>query len=79
MISGENVKITIGEIEEEDEREEKGPHTKPAIKDLREWDHKLLARYKPLLCRKSFFSYFCFVAYEVYFFDDCVFYLFFTA
>jgi len=47
MISGENIKISIGEIEEEDEWEEKGPNVKPGLTSLRSWDEKLLARYKP--------------------------------
>ncbi len=47
MIEGENIKITIGEIEEEDDWEEEGPHVKPGLDDLRAWDAKLLARYKP--------------------------------
>jgi CO dehydrogenase/acetyl-CoA synthase alpha subunit len=47
MITGENIKISIGEIEEEDEWEEKGPNAKPGLTSLRSWDEKLLARYKP--------------------------------
>lgn len=47
MIEGENIKISIGSVEEEDEWEEKGPHVKPGVGSLRAWDEKLLARYKP--------------------------------
>jgi len=44
----ENVRINIGEvIDEEDEWEEMGPHPKPGIAGLRDWDFKLMERYKP--------------------------------
>ncbi|MDY6964753.1 MAG: CO dehydrogenase/acetyl-CoA synthase complex subunit alpha [Halobacteriota archaeon] len=44
----ENVQISIGEfIEEEEEWESMGPHPKPGIADLRNWDYKLMDRYKP--------------------------------
>ncbi|MHC1584891.1 MAG: CO dehydrogenase/acetyl-CoA synthase complex subunit alpha [Candidatus Syntropharchaeia archaeon] len=44
----ENVRINIGKIEEEEEEwEEMGPHPKPGIATLRDWDFKLLNRYKP--------------------------------
>lgn len=48
-ISGENVKVYIGEMidEEEEWTEKKGPTIKPGVVDLREWDRKLLERYKP--------------------------------
>jgi len=42
-----DLEITIGRIIEEWE-EKMGPTPFPSIKDLREWDHKLLQRYKPL-------------------------------
>ncbi|MHC1636506.1 MAG: CO dehydrogenase/acetyl-CoA synthase complex subunit alpha [Candidatus Methanospirareceae archaeon] len=43
-----NVRINIGEVvEEEEEWEPMGPHPKPGISTLREWDFKLLKRYKP--------------------------------
>lgn len=47
MIDGKNIKISIGEIIEEDEWEEAGPDVKPDVGHLRPWDRKLLARYKP--------------------------------
>ena len=44
----ENVQIRIGEIEEEEEEwEPLGPHPMPGIATLRDWDFKLLKRYKP--------------------------------
>ena len=44
----ENVQIRIGEIEEEEEEwEPLGPHPMPGIATLRDWDFKLLNRYKP--------------------------------
>ena len=44
----ENVQIRIGEIEEEEEEwEPLGPHPMPGITTLRDWDFKLLKRYKP--------------------------------
>jgi acetyl-CoA decarbonylase/synthase complex subunit alpha len=44
----ENVNIRIGKIaEEEEEWESMGPHPKPSIATLRNWDFKLLQRYKP--------------------------------
>ena len=48
-ISGmENVRINIGEIvEEEEDWEPMGPHPMPRIATLRDWDFKLLNRYKP--------------------------------
>lgn len=45
-IEGKDVKIYIGEITEEEEA--KGPFPKPNVTDLRQWDMKLLARYKPV-------------------------------
>lgn len=41
----EDVKVYIGEIEEDEEAE--GPNPRPQVTDLREWDRKLLSRYKP--------------------------------
>jgi len=47
-IKGKNVRIDIGEVEEEDDwTEKKGPDKKPSVTHLREWDHTLLNRYKP--------------------------------
>jgi len=47
-IRGKNVRIDIGEVEEEDDwKEEEGPDTKPGVTHLREWDRVLLERYKP--------------------------------
>lgn len=46
-IDGENVRITIGEVLEEDDWEPIGPNMKPKVTDLRGWDEKLLNRYKP--------------------------------
>ncbi|MDI6730086.1 MAG: 4Fe-4S dicluster domain-containing protein [Candidatus Altarchaeum sp.] len=47
-IKSKNLKISIGEIEEEREyKEPEGPTPNPDIADLREWDLKLLNRYKP--------------------------------
>jgi len=47
-IKGKNVRIHIGEVEEEDTwKEKKGPDKKPSVIHLREWDHTLLNRYKP--------------------------------
>ena len=50
-ISGlSNVRISIGEIVEEwkeKEWEPMGPHPMPTIATLRDWDFKLLNRYKP--------------------------------
>ncbi|MCD6456761.1 MAG: CO dehydrogenase/acetyl-CoA synthase complex subunit epsilon [Methanophagales archaeon] len=44
----QNVRINIGEIiEEEEEWEPMGPHPMPRIATLRDWDFKLLNRYKP--------------------------------
>ncbi|MHC1600442.1 MAG: CO dehydrogenase/acetyl-CoA synthase complex subunit alpha [Candidatus Methanospirareceae archaeon] len=44
----QNVRISIGEIvEEEEEWEPMGPHPMPRIASLRDWDFKLLNRYKP--------------------------------
>ena len=44
----ENVRIVIGKVaEEEEEWEPMGPHPKPGITTLRNWDFKLLQRYKP--------------------------------
>ncbi|MFQ6051435.1 MAG: CO dehydrogenase/acetyl-CoA synthase complex subunit alpha [Candidatus Hydrothermarchaeota archaeon] len=45
----ENISINIGKIIEEEETWEEplGPTPKPDILDLREWDFKLLKRYKP--------------------------------
>ncbi len=43
-----NLKISIGEIEDEREYKElEGPTPNPDIADLRDWDLKLLNRYKP--------------------------------
>ncbi len=48
-IEGNNIKIHIGEIEEADGwKEKEGPTPKPGITALREWDKKLLRRYKPV-------------------------------
>jgi len=45
----QNVRINIGEIiEEEEEWEPMGPTPMPRIATLRDWDFKLLNRYKPL-------------------------------
>ncbi len=47
-IQADNIKISIGEIIEEDCWDEKqGPTPKPQVTKLREWDRKLLERYKP--------------------------------
>jgi len=47
-IKSKNLKISIGEVEEEREyKEPEGPTPNPDIADLREWDLKLLNRYKP--------------------------------
>jgi acetyl-CoA decarbonylase/synthase complex subunit alpha len=46
----ENVRISIGKIEEEgaeQDWEPMGPHPMPGIATLRDWDFKLLNRYKP--------------------------------
>ena len=44
----EGLQIRIGEVVEEgDEWESMGPHPKPGIADLRNWDFKLMDRYKP--------------------------------
>ncbi|MHC1596585.1 MAG: CO dehydrogenase/acetyl-CoA synthase complex subunit alpha [Candidatus Syntropharchaeales archaeon] len=44
----ENVQINIGRIgEEEEEWEPMGPYPMPKMADLRNWDYKLLNRYKP--------------------------------
>ncbi len=46
----QNVRISIGEIVEEwgeEEWEPMGPHPMPGIATLRDWDFKLLNRYKP--------------------------------
>lgn len=45
-IDGENVKIYIGKVEEEDDVE-MGPQPKPDAIKLRSWDKTLLERYKP--------------------------------
>ena len=44
-----NVNIHIGEVIEEEEKEWEpmGPHPMPRIATLRDWDFKLLSRYKP--------------------------------
>lgn len=43
-----NVKISVGEIAEEvPEWEPMGPHPMPEIATLRDWDFRLLSRYKP--------------------------------
>ncbi|HID27728.1 MAG TPA: CO dehydrogenase/acetyl-CoA synthase complex subunit epsilon [Methanosarcinales archaeon] len=45
----ENIQINIGEIFEKDDWDEPvGPTPEPEIADLREWDYKLLDRYKPI-------------------------------
>jgi len=46
----ENVKIYIGDVSEgeEEEWEPEGPTMKPQVQDLREWDMRLLKRYKPV-------------------------------
>ncbi|CEG11631.1 putative CO dehydrogenase/acetyl-CoA synthase subunit alpha 1 [groundwater metagenome] len=47
-IKSKNLKISIGEVEEEREYKElEGPTPNPDIADLRDWDLKLLNRYKP--------------------------------
>jgi len=47
-IKTKNLKISIGEVEEEREYNElEGPTPNPDIADLRDWDLKLLNRYKP--------------------------------
>lgn len=47
-IKSKKLKISIGEVEEEREYKEiEGPTPDPSIADLREWDLKLLNRYKP--------------------------------
>jgi acetyl-CoA decarbonylase/synthase complex subunit alpha len=44
----ENLRLTIGKIIEEEEWTEKiGPHPKPSITTLREWDMKIVQRYDP--------------------------------
>jgi acetyl-CoA decarbonylase/synthase complex subunit alpha len=43
-----NVKLSIGKIISESEIEPFGPTPFPTISQLRNWDHKLLSRYKPL-------------------------------
>jgi len=42
-----NFELSIGKIIEEEWKEESGPTPFPSITDLREWDFKLLQRYKP--------------------------------
>jgi acetyl-CoA decarbonylase/synthase complex subunit alpha len=42
-----DLEVSIGRILEEDWEEPEGPTTFPTISDLREWDFKLLNRYKP--------------------------------
>ncbi len=42
-----DLEVSIGRILEEDWEEPVGPNSFPAISDLREWDFKLLERYKP--------------------------------
>jgi acetyl-CoA decarbonylase/synthase complex subunit alpha len=44
----ENVKITIGEVTEEDDFEPMGPTPRPHILDLRYWDRVLLERFEPI-------------------------------
>jgi len=46
-ITPENVTIHIGEITEDEDWEKEGPNMRPGITDLREWDKKILTRYKP--------------------------------
>jgi acetyl-CoA decarbonylase/synthase complex subunit alpha len=43
-----DLELSIGKIIEEKWTEPIGPTPFPSITDLREWDHKLLHRYKPL-------------------------------
>jgi acetyl-CoA decarbonylase/synthase complex subunit alpha len=47
VIDLSNVIIEIGDIEKEWD-EKVGPHPKPSMSTLREWDFKLLSRHKPL-------------------------------
>lgn len=48
-IKSKNLKISIGDVEEEREyKETEGPTPNPDISDLRGWDQKLLNRYKPI-------------------------------
>ncbi len=48
IVGLENVQIRIGSVEEEGEDwEPLGPHPMPGIITLRDWDFKLLKRYKP--------------------------------
>jgi len=42
-----DVEVAIGRIYEEDWEEPLGPTPFPSIKDLRDWDFKLLSRYRP--------------------------------
>ncbi|MDK2781327.1 MAG: anaerobic carbon-monoxide dehydrogenase, complex subunit alpha [Archaeoglobi archaeon] len=46
-ISLKNLEVLIGEVIEEDEWEPMGPYPFPSAADLRDWDFKLLKRYKP--------------------------------
>jgi acetyl-CoA decarbonylase/synthase complex subunit alpha len=41
------LEIRIGKLIEEEWVEPQGPTPRPSLADLREWDHKLLQRYKP--------------------------------
>lgn len=48
-VEGNNIKIHIGDIGETDDwKEKEGPTPKPGITSLREWDKRLLRRYKPI-------------------------------
>ncbi len=47
-VKAKSVEIHIGKVPMEEWKEEpQGPHPMPGIKDLREWDRKLLAKYPP--------------------------------
>ena len=46
-----DLEVSIGKVFEETWAEPVGPTPFPSITDLRDWDFKLLQRYKPFTCR----------------------------
>ncbi len=47
IIKGENITLEFGKVREETWEEKEGPQIKPNVFTLRNWDFKLLSRYKP--------------------------------
>jgi len=48
-----NLEVSVGRVLEETWAEPVGPTPFPSITDLREWDFKLLQRYKPFYLRPA--------------------------